>query len=106
MRFEVIFQIVAALVVAVSASPISTTSPPRHVVHERRSEPPPNWSRHSRLHPASVFPVRIGLTQQNLHRAEEFVNQVAHPASNDCRDFCSEFRNNLYCQDMVITVWD
>jgi subtilase family serine protease len=27
--------------------------------------------------------VRIGLAQQNLHRAEEFVNQVAHPASND-----------------------
>jgi len=83
MRFEVVFQIVAALVVAVSASPILTTSPPRHVVHERRSEPPPNWSRHSRLHSASVFSVRIGLTQQNLHRAEEFVNQVAHPASND-----------------------
>lgn len=81
MQIDAVVQILAALVVAVSASPISTT--PSHVVHERRSEPPPNWSRYLRLHPAAVFPVRIGLTQQNLHRAEEFINQVAHPGSTD-----------------------
>jgi tripeptidyl-peptidase-1 len=81
MRIEAVFQIFAALAVAVSASPISTTS--RHVVHERRSEPPPKWSKHTRLHPAAIIPVRIGLSQQNLHRAEEFINQVAHPASAD-----------------------
>jgi tripeptidyl-peptidase-1 len=79
MRIDAVIQILAALVVAVSASPISTRS--NHVVHERRAEPPPNWLRHSRLHPAVIFTVRIGLTQQNLHRAEEFINQVAHPES-------------------------
>jgi tripeptidyl-peptidase-1 len=82
MRIEAVFQIFAALAVAVTASPISTTTT-RHVVHERRSEPPPRWSRHTRLHPAATIPVRIGLAQQNLHRAEEFINQVAHPDSPD-----------------------
>ncbi|KAE9372810.1 tripeptidyl peptidase-like protein [Stipitochalara longipes BDJ] len=81
MRIEAVFQIIAALAVAVTASPLSTTT--RHVVHERRSEPPPRWSRHTRLHPAATIPVRIGLAQQNLHRAEEFINQVAHPDSAD-----------------------
>lgn len=81
MRIDAVLQIFAALVVAVTASPISTTT--RHVVHERRSEPPPRWSQHACLHPAAAIPVRIGLTQQNLHRAEEFINQVAHPSSPD-----------------------
>jgi tripeptidyl-peptidase I len=81
MRIEAVFQILAALAVAVTASPLSTTT--RHVVHERRSQPPPRWSRHTRLHPAATIPVRIGLAQQNLHRAEEFINEVAHPDSPD-----------------------
>ncbi|KAE8443691.1 hypothetical protein EG329_001463 [Mollisiaceae sp. DMI_Dod_QoI] len=81
MRIEAVFQILATLVVATSASPITTTS--RHVVHERRSAPPANWKRHTRLDPESAFPIRIGLAQQNLHRAEEFINQVAHPESAD-----------------------
>lgn len=78
MRIDAVVKVLAALAVAVSASPVSTTS---HVVHERRSQPAHQWEKHSRLHPAAVFPVRIGLTQQNLHRAEEFINEVAHPAS-------------------------
>ncbi|KAI6709657.1 hypothetical protein PZA11_006697 [Diplocarpon coronariae] len=79
MRFEAIFRIFAALVVATSASPFAVTS--RHVVHEKRGDPPSKWARHSRLDPATVIPVRIGLAQQNLHRAEEFINEVAHPES-------------------------
>lgn len=77
MRIAGLVQIFATLVVAVSASPISIN----HVVHERRSVPPENWRKHSRLHPATVFPIRIGLTQQNLHRAEDFINEVSHPDS-------------------------
>jgi tripeptidyl-peptidase-1 len=78
MRIAAVVQIVAALVVAASSSPTSTT---HHVVHERRSRSPQHWTRHSRLHPEAVLPIRIGLTQQNLHRAEEFINQVSHPDS-------------------------
>lgn len=79
MRVQAVVQIFAALVVAVSASPFSST---RHVVHEKRSAPPSNWSKKARLHPNSVIPVRIGLTQQNLHRADEFIEEVSHPFSN------------------------
>lgn len=78
MRVQVVVQIFAALVVAVSASPFKTSN---HVVHERRMVHPPRWQQQHRLHPEAVFPLRIGLSQQNLHRAEEFMHQVAHPAS-------------------------
>ncbi|KAJ5040232.1 uncharacterized protein L3040_005893 [Drepanopeziza brunnea f. sp. 'multigermtubi'] len=78
MRFEYIIQIFAALVVATSASPTARSS---HVIHEKRGNPPLKWSRHSRLSPQTVLPIRIGLAQQNLHRAEEFINEVAHPKS-------------------------
>lgn len=81
MRIDAVFQILAALVVATSASPVTTTL--KHVVHERRAHIPHQWSRLSRLSPESVFPVRIGLAQKNLHRAEEFINQVSHPESKD-----------------------
>ncbi|PBP24455.1 Pro-kumamolisin [Diplocarpon rosae] len=79
MRFEAIFRIFAALVVVTTASPVGSLS--RHVIHEKRGAPPSKWARHSRLHPSTVIPVRIGLAQQNLHRAEEFINEVAHPES-------------------------
>lgn len=79
MRFTVVLHILAALVVAVSASPLATP----HVVHERRTRSVSNWSKRGRLHSEAVFPIRIGLAQQNLHRAEEFINQVAHPQSKE-----------------------
>lgn len=78
MRTDVV-QLLAAFVVAVTASPVARSS---YVVHETRSIIPADWSHHSRLHEAAVLPVRIGLTQQNLHRAEEFINEVAHPSSD------------------------
>jgi tripeptidyl-peptidase-1 len=80
MRFGCVVQILAALAAVVSASPVTSSG---HVVHERRDSPPVKWRRHSRLHPTTVIPVRIGLAQQNLHRAEEFINQVSHPESAD-----------------------
>jgi tripeptidyl-peptidase-1 len=79
MRIDNFFQILTTLVVATTASPV----PDGHVIHERRSTIPQEWTRHSRLHPASKFPVRIGLSQQNLHLAEEYINQVSHPDSLD-----------------------
>ncbi|KAF3768540.1 hypothetical protein M406DRAFT_62680 [Cryphonectria parasitica EP155] len=40
-----------------------------------------SWQKSHRLHHSAVLPVRIGLTQQNLHRAEDFIYDVAHPDS-------------------------
>ncbi|TVY80512.1 Tripeptidyl-peptidase sed1 [Lachnellula suecica] len=81
MRIQDIVRLFAALVVAVTASPLGSST--RHVVHERRSVLPHNWSKQSRLPPTAVFPVRIGLVQQNLDRADEFIDQVSHPLSAD-----------------------
>ncbi|CAK7236917.1 hypothetical protein SCUCBS95973_009771 [Sporothrix curviconia] len=54
----------------------------RHVVHEVRAPAAVHsWKKAARLHHETVLPVRIGLTQSNLHRAEEFLNDVSHPES-------------------------
>ncbi|TAQ88670.1 hypothetical protein B7494_g2997 [Chlorociboria aeruginascens] len=78
MRLSAIPQIITALAVVVSTSPISTSN---YVVVERRSMAVPKWSKHVPLHPDSVFELRIGLVQQNLHLAEEFIAQVSDPSS-------------------------
>lgn len=53
----------------------------RHILHERRSQAPPQWLRKSRLKGGEVIPVKIGLSQRNLDRAEDFLYDVAHPRS-------------------------
>jgi hypothetical protein len=60
-RIEAVVHILTALAVAVSASPISTTS--GYAVYERWSQPPPNSAKSSVLHPTAVFPVGFGLAQ-------------------------------------------
>lgn len=81
MRAGLVSVIIATLAVVVSASPLTTRS--AYVVHESRSRGAHNWSKRSRVPEAAVIPVRIGLAQQNLHRAEEFINQVSDPSSPD-----------------------
>jgi len=79
MRFSIFASILATLAVAVSAKPLRRAS--RHVIHERRPAAGRNWVKYSRVHHSAILPVQIGLAQQNLHRAEEFINEVAHPDS-------------------------
>lgn len=84
MRFNILTGILAALAVVGDAKPLSSQLQPRasgHVLHEEVSPLQGAWSKSHRLHQDAKLPVRIGLTQQNLHRAEEFINDVAHPAS-------------------------
>lgn len=84
MRFNTLTSVLAALVVAAHAKPLSNLPRPRsspHVVHEEVAPYQGEWSKAYRLHETATLPVRIGLAQQNLHRAEEFINNVAHPES-------------------------
>ncbi|KAJ4419936.1 hypothetical protein N0V82_004650 [Gnomoniopsis sp. IMI 355080] len=84
MRPNILTGILAALVVVGDAKPLSSQLRPRarsHVLHEEVSPLQGTWAKSHRLHQDATLPVRIGLTQQNLHRAEEFINDVAHPAS-------------------------
>ena len=51
------------------------------VVHERRAAEPLDWVRARRPPADAVLPMRFGLSQQNLHRLEELLMSVSHPAS-------------------------
>lgn len=84
MRFNLLTGVLAALAVAAEAKPLSSHHGPRanaHVVHEERPALQSTWEKIYRLGQDATLPVRIGLTQQNLHRANEFINDVAHPNS-------------------------
>ncbi|KAF7527340.1 hypothetical protein G7054_g10491 [Neopestalotiopsis clavispora] len=81
MRFALFAGILAALVAAIEAKPLSRAT--SHVVHEERTAPRRHWTKKGRLHGFKTLPVRIGLSQSNLHRAEEFIHAVSHPQSAD-----------------------
>ncbi|KAI1868901.1 hypothetical protein JX265_006880 [Neoarthrinium moseri] len=52
-----------------------------HVVHEKRHFTPQRWTKRDRVAANMVLPVRIGLAQSNLDRAEEYLLAVSHPIS-------------------------
>jgi tripeptidyl-peptidase I len=79
MRLSALFGGLVALAATVSAKPLRRSS--KHVLHEKRAVAARQWDKFSRPHRSDVLPVRIGLTQQNLHRADEFIYDVAHPDS-------------------------
>lgn len=59
-------------VAAAAAVPTSHLS---HVVHEKRAERT-NWIKYDELHDDIKLPVRIGLTQKNLHKLDEYLQEV------------------------------
>lgn len=77
MRFSLIA--IGGLLAGVIAAP--TVNSKRHVVHERRGRLPTHWRKDTELHGDSVLPMRIALSQSNLHRADEFLMDVSHPDS-------------------------
>lgn len=81
MRFSVLTSILTALVAVVDAKPLRPTTPVRHVVHEERPVARSAWTKTHRIHSEAKLPVRVGLSQQNLHQAEKFITDVAHPES-------------------------
>ena len=61
---------------------LSAPAEVRHVLHEKRSAPPAGWMQGSRLDGHRVLPMRIALTQSNMHRLEEYLMDVSHPTSD------------------------
>lgn len=52
------------------------------VLHERRAlEPNEDWELTGRVEGTRVLPLRIGLTQSNLHELESLLMDVSHPES-------------------------
>lgn len=72
--------LVAATALTTSATPVGPSRDGDHVEHERRSLRTP-WSRATRLPRSHTLPLRIGLTQRNLDRADDFISGVADPSS-------------------------
>jgi tripeptidyl-peptidase-1 len=54
-----------------------------HVVHERRHITHPSWRKRSRVPTGHVLPMRIGLSQQNLHRGHELLMSISDPSSTN-----------------------
>ncbi|KAF2705326.1 subtilisin-like protein [Pleomassaria siparia CBS 279.74] len=76
-----LLRLLAALLTASSALP--TIPQHNHVVHEKRDYAPAKWTKRSRMAPSAVLPVRVGMTQRNLHRGAEFLNDVSNPRSKN-----------------------
>jgi tripeptidyl-peptidase-1 len=60
-----------------AASPLASPS----VLHESRSSIPHGWVKREELDRRAILPMRIALTQSNLHKGEEWLMQVSHPDS-------------------------
>ncbi|KAM3419686.1 Tripeptidyl-peptidase SED1 [Cercospora zeina] len=69
--------LIAAFVASCSASPVSTP----HVLHESRDSLPHGWVKRDRINGSTIVPMRIALTQSNLHKGEEWLMEVSHPTS-------------------------
>lgn len=67
----------AACFVACSAAPAN----PNFALHEKRNGAPHQWTKRSRAHVDETLPIRIGLVQSNLHKAEEYMLDVSDPSS-------------------------
>ena len=60
----------------------------RHVVHEKRSISG-RWVPTDRVHPDAIIPLRIGLTQSDLHTGMDRLMDVSHPSSSNYGKFLS-----------------
>ena len=63
----------------VSAENFPRLSP--YSVHEQRSNIPHGWSRNRKHHAAAVLPLRFALSQSNIDKIDDFLNDVANPDS-------------------------
>ena len=67
---------VAAAIVALSnAAPASI----KHVSHEKRQTPSLDWVKVARIEKTAILPMRIGLTQSNLDKGQDFLMEVYGP---------------------------
>lgn len=65
-----------AVITALAAVSAALPSQHSHVLHEKRDGPVRNWVKRSRVSGTSKIPVRVGLTQNNLHMADDLIMQV------------------------------
>ncbi|CCG82492.1 Protease S8 tripeptidyl peptidase I [Taphrina deformans PYCC 5710] len=75
MQFSIISQFLALAALAAGATL------PRHVSHERRHAPLRNWQKTGPIDAKVKLPMRIGMSQSNLHKGDELLMSVSHHES-------------------------
>ena len=69
------------LLLAVAAIGNTAPAPSSHVVHEARDRIHPRWTKLDRVASHMKLPMRIGLKQSNLDRADDFLEDISDPYS-------------------------
>lgn len=78
MRLLEVAAAVAALVSLCEAIPSASN----YVLHEKRATSHNSITKRSKLDARSVLPIRIGLTQRDLHMGYDWLMDVSHPESD------------------------
>lgn len=65
-----------AVITSALASPTGN-----YVIHEKRTGLPSKWSKREQVDRGAVLPLRIALSQRNIDRGYEFLEDVSHPDS-------------------------
>lgn len=83
MRFAT--AVTAGVALAGSSAALSIPRDSKYVLHEKREEHRAAFSltKRSKIGFGSILPVRIGLTQRDLHRGYDWVMDVSHPESQN-----------------------
>jgi len=79
------------LAAGVFAIPTTQNEVQGHVIHEKKDFIPHKWRRSAKLTPDSVIPIRVALTQQNLHQIEDHLMDVSDPDSPNFGTFYPNF---------------
>jgi tripeptidyl-peptidase I len=66
--------LLAAIAALAHAAPAPAQA--RHVLHEERKTMAFDWVKGARIEADAVLPMRIGLTQTNLDRGEDFLREM------------------------------
>ena len=72
-------QLLGAGLLALGA--IAVPRPSTHVLHEKREAVPGQWEKRAKVDPSVLLPVRIGLTQNNLHEGASLLDEISTPGS-------------------------
>lgn len=51
-------------------------APPTHTLHQKRDGSVSRWTRRSRIEPSAMLPIRIALTQSDLHQGYDWLMDV------------------------------
>lgn len=70
MRFPLLLACFWALVHARPATPST------HTLHQKRDSTASRWTRRDRIEPSAMLPIRIALTQSDLHKGHDWLMDV------------------------------